>query len=64
VEVCKSRGWRGNEARSTVPGTGTGLWVADRIAESHQGRLVVTPTSVESVTEVSFLLPIGERVTL
>ena len=41
VEICKSQGWRGAMANTTTLGGGIGLWVADRIADAHLGRLVV-----------------------
>jgi signal transduction histidine kinase len=45
VRWLTERGHRGSQARQTHPeGTGIGLWMVDRVLNSMQGRLEITPT--------------------
>jgi signal transduction histidine kinase len=59
VARCVEYGWRGHAAQLvTGEGSGIGLWIVDHIMRAHGGRLVVCPTTMESVTEVLLELPI------
>ena len=58
VRLCKKRAWRSRRASEvTGEGSGIGLWIVDNIMLSHQGELLVTPTSPENFTEVRLLFP-------
>jgi signal transduction histidine kinase len=59
-EVSQSllRGWRGSSAvLCTGGGSGLGLWIADNLMRAHKGRVVVSPTTSQGVTEISLILP-------
>ena len=63
IERVKERGFRGTGAsRVTGEGSGIGLWIVKNILKSHQGDLVVVPTTRDSQTEIRLLFPIVKRV--
>lgn len=51
------RGWRGNDARMLMAGTGIGLWLASEIAKSHGGALSAIPTNSANETIFQLILP-------
>lgn len=55
---CIERGWRGEYARSTrEEGSGLGLWIVARIMEAHDGEIIITPTTANSITEFKLVFP-------
>jgi signal transduction histidine kinase len=47
------RGWRGmNSVLATGQGSGIGCWFVDQVMTAHGGRLVLSPTTPEQLTEV------------
>jgi len=48
-----NRGWRGGEARLICNGSGLGLWMVSKIAEAHDGNLVIIPTDSEGLNRVT-----------
>jgi signal transduction histidine kinase len=58
VQGCTERGWRSELAEwATGEGSGIGLWIVDNIMKAHAGALIITPTTLEGLTEVSLVFP-------
>ena len=59
VAKLKQRGYRSDKAIwSTGEGSGIGLWIVDEIMKAHGGRLAITPTNKNGVTDVRLVLPV------
>ncbi|HYP14280.1 MAG TPA: sensor histidine kinase, partial [Bryobacteraceae bacterium] len=58
VKKVLDRGYRSESAiSSTAEGHGIGLWIVQKILEAHKGRVTITPTSPQGVTDVRLVLP-------
>jgi signal transduction histidine kinase len=60
AELCKEYGWRSPRALwTTGTGNGIGLWIVYHIMAAHRGKLIVVPSTDDSVTEVILEFPIA-----
>lgn len=56
INLVVKRAWRSEKAAwTTGEGSGIGLWIVDHIMKAHNGELVVTPTTVDHLTEVRLI---------
>jgi signal transduction histidine kinase len=60
IELCTQKNWRGSAARAaTGEGSGLGLWIADNLIRSTQGRLEIS--AHDELTIVGLRIPYAPR---
>ena len=55
----KQRGYRSDKAIwATGEGSGIGLWIVDEIMKAHGGRLAISPTNKNGITDIRLVFPV------
>lgn len=61
LNKCAMRGWRSEEAMATTgEGSGLGLWIVDNIMKAQGGKLSISPSSADGITDLRLLIACRE----